>query len=151
MNLARLRLKTATLMGLRTTAAGREFQMLCCVILLLSGVTLNRNVHRILVTGSMPSCRLRRRKFWKFDYEMVHSEVYLNKYAVSIAPFSTPACPDCSQNCSFLHVFAFYFFIHFFRRGGMGSADFPGWNIKKRKYAKKQFSEYFESNQDRQV
>jgi len=54
---------------------------------------------------------------------MVHSEVYLNKYAVSIAPFSTPACPDCSQNCSFLHVFAFYFFIHFFRRGGMGSAD----------------------------
>ena len=34
----------------------------------------------------------------KFDYEMVHSEVYLNKYVVSIAPFSTPACPDCSQN-----------------------------------------------------
>jgi len=30
---------------------------------------------------------------------------YLNKYVVSIAPFSTPACPDCSQNiflnCSF--------------------------------------------------
>ena len=73
-------------------------QLLCCVILLLSGVTLNRNVRRILVTGSMPSCRLGRRKFWKFDYEMVHSEVYLNKYAVSIAPFSTPACHDCSQN-----------------------------------------------------
>ena len=35
---------------------------------------------------------------WKFDYEMVHSEVYLNKYVVSTAPFSTPACPDCSQN-----------------------------------------------------
>jgi len=29
---------------------------------------------------------------------MVHSEVYLNKYVVSIAPFSTSACPDCSQN-----------------------------------------------------
>ena len=31
---------------------------------------------------------------------MVHSEVYLNKYmyVVSIVPFSTPACPDCSQN-----------------------------------------------------
>ena len=42
----------------------------------------------------------------KFDYEMVHSKVYLNKYVVSIAPFSTPACPDCSQNCSFSHVFA---------------------------------------------
>ena len=47
---------------------------------------------------SMPHCRLRRRNVWKFDYEMVHSEVYLNKYVVSIAPFSTPACPDCSQN-----------------------------------------------------
>ena len=34
----------------------------------------------------------------KFDYEMVHSEVYLNKYVVSIAPFSTSAGPDCSQN-----------------------------------------------------
>ena len=28
--------------------------------------------------------------FLKFDYDMVHSEVYLNKYVVSIAPFSTP-------------------------------------------------------------
>ena len=45
--------------------------------------------------GSMPPCCLRRRKF---DYEMVHSEVYLNKYVVSIAPFATPACRDCSQN-----------------------------------------------------
>jgi len=44
-----------------------------------------------------PLC-LKRRKFRKFDNEMVHSEVYLNKYVVSIAPFSTPACPDCSQN-----------------------------------------------------
>ena len=56
-----------------------------------------RNVGRILVRGSMPvpPCRLRQRKF---DYKMVHSEVYLNKYVVSIAPFSTPACPDCSQS-----------------------------------------------------
>jgi len=38
------------------------------------------------------------KKIFKFDYKMVHSEVYLNKYVVSIAPFSTPACPDCSQN-----------------------------------------------------
>jgi len=42
----------------------------------------------------MPPCRPRRRKF---DYEMVHSEVYVNN-VVSTAPFSTPACPDCSQN-----------------------------------------------------
>ena len=48
--------------------------------------------------GSIPPCRLRQRNLGKFDYEMVHSEVYLNKYVVSIAPFSTPACHDCSQN-----------------------------------------------------
>ena len=42
-------------------------------------VTFGRNVRRILVRGSMPPCRPRRRKFRKFDYEMVHSEVYLNK------------------------------------------------------------------------
>ena len=41
--------------------------------------SVRRNVRRILVRGSMPPCCLRRRKFWKFDYEMVHSEVYLNK------------------------------------------------------------------------
>ena len=29
--------------------------------------------------GSMPPCRVSERKFLKFDYEMVHSEVYLNK------------------------------------------------------------------------
>ena len=48
--------------------------------------------------GSMPPYRPRRRKFRKFNYEMVHSEVYLNKYVVIIAPFCTPACPDCFQN-----------------------------------------------------
>jgi len=57
---------------------------------------------------SMPPCRLRWRKFWNFFYEVVHSEVYLTKYVVSIAPFSTSACPDCSQNCSFW-MFSFFF------------------------------------------
>jgi len=47
------------------------------------------SVRRILDRGPMPPCRLRRRTFWKFAYEMVHSEVYLNKYVVSIATFST--------------------------------------------------------------
>jgi len=57
---------------------------------------------------------------------MVHSEVCLNKYVVSIAPFSTPACPSCSQNttnienCSVLHVLAFSFSSIF---PGGGSAD----------------------------
>jgi len=82
-----------------------------------------RNVRSILVRGSMPPCRLRRRKFRKFDYEMVHSEVYLNKYVVSIEPISTPACPDCFQNITYINIencffayFAFLFFIHFSRR-----------------------------------
>ena len=81
-----------------------------------------RNVCRILVRGSMPPCRLRRRKFWKFDYEMVHSEVNLNKRVVSIAPFSTPACPDCSQNinintenCSLFCMFSLLVFHPFFQ------------------------------------
>ena len=42
------------------------------------------NVRRILVKGSTPPYCLRRRKFWRFDYEMVHFEVYLKKYVVSI-------------------------------------------------------------------
>ena len=53
----------------------------------------------------MPPCRLRRRKFRKFDYEKVHSEVYLNKYVVSIAPFSKHACPDCCQNIQIIALF----------------------------------------------
>jgi len=69
-------------------ALSTDTSFLVCVVVC-------RNVRRILVRGSVPPCRLRRRKF---DYEMVHSEVYLNKHVVSIAPFSTPACPDCSQN-----------------------------------------------------
>ena len=42
-----------------------------------------RNVRRILVRGVNAP---------------LPPEVYLNKYVVSVAPFSTPACPDCSQN-----------------------------------------------------
>ena len=45
---------------------------------------------------------------------MVRSEVYLNKYVVSIAPFSTPACPDCSLFVCFRFLI---FFIHFSKGG----------------------------------
>jgi len=51
---------------------------------------------------------------------MVHSEVYLNKYVVSIAPFSTPACPDCSQNIQKTSLFACFFATFNF------SSNFPG-------------------------
>jgi len=44
---------------------------------------------------------------------MVHSGVYLNKYVVSIAPFSTPACPDCSQNIHKTALFACFRFFNF--------------------------------------
>jgi len=55
---------------------------------------------------------------------MVHSEIYLNKFVVSIAPFSTPACPDFTltpiQKTALFCMFSlFNFFLPFFR----GSAD----------------------------
>ena len=65
----------------------------------------------------MPPCRLGWRKFWKFDYEMVHSGVSLNKFVVSIAPFSTPACPDCSHNIAWTQktaLFACFRFLIFY-------------------------------------
>jgi len=52
--------------------------------------------------------------FRKFDYEMVHSEVYLNKYVVSIAPFFTYACPECSQNIQKNALFACFRFLIFY-------------------------------------
>ena len=75
----------------------------------------------------MPPCRLRRRKFWKLDYEMVHSEVYLNKYVVSIAPFSTPACFDCSRNIQITALFACFRFLifHLFFQGGQPTPFAP--------------------------
>ena len=80
-----------------------------------------RGVCRILVRGSVHCCCLKRRKFRKFDYEMVHSEVYLNKYVVSISPFSTPACPDCSQDFQKTALFCMFLLFNF-------SSIFPGWS-----------------------
>ena len=60
-----------------------------------------------------------RRKFWKFDYEMVYSEVYLNKYVVSIAPFSTPAFtpPQPVQKTALFCMFSLLIFHPFSRVG----------------------------------
>ena len=45
---------------------------------------------------------------------MVHSEVYLNKYVVSVAPFSIPACSHCSQNMTYHRNLLFFcIFSHF--------------------------------------
>jgi len=78
----------------------------------------NKGVRKILVRGSMPPCCLRWRKFWKFAYERVHSGVYLNKYVVSIAPFYTSACLDCSQSIQKTAFFMFSLFVF--------SSIFPG-------------------------
>ena len=75
----------------------------------------------------MPPCGLRRRKFWKFDYEMVHSDVYLDKCGQHSAvlyiclPRLLSKYNINTENCSFLHVAAFYFFHPIFQGGG--SAD----------------------------
>ena len=76
-----------------------------------------KGVRRFLVRGSMPPYRLRLRNFFKkCDYEMVHPEVYLNKYVVSIAPFSTPAfTPAPIQKTALFACFRFLIFIHFSR------------------------------------
>jgi len=74
-----------------------------------------KGVRRIFVRGSMPSCCLRLKNFEKSDYEMVHSEVNLKKYVVSIALFCmfsllnflsillgdhvTPFAPLCRRPC----------------------------------------------------
>ena len=70
--------------------------------------------------GSVPPCSLRQKFFLKIWLRNGAFWSISECHVDSIAPFSTPACPDCSQkyiinieNCSFLHVFAFYFFTHF--------------------------------------
>jgi len=47
--------------------------------------------------GSMLPCRLRRKFFLRI---WLRNGAFwsISEYVVSIAPFSTPACPDCSQN-----------------------------------------------------
>jgi len=72
----------------------------------------------------MLPCRLRRRKFRKSGCEMVYSKiyskVYLNKYVVSIAPFSyptfTPTPHAYSENWSFC-MFSLFNFLSIFSRG----------------------------------
>ena len=64
------------------------------------GCSYRKGVRRILVRGVNDPLPPEEKKIVKNDYEMVHSEVNLHKYVVSIAPFSTPPCPDCSQNIS---------------------------------------------------
>ena len=44
---------------------------------------------------------------------MVHSEAYLNKYVVSTALFSTPACLDCSQNIKKTALFCMFSLFNF--------------------------------------
>jgi len=72
-----------------------------------------KGVRRILVRGGQ--CPLAACGEENFDYEMVHSEEYMNKHVVSIAPFSTPAFTPHphSENCSFCMFSLFNFFYPF--------------------------------------
>jgi len=54
---------------------------------------------------------------------MVHSEVYLNEYVVSIAPFSTPASPDCSQDILKTALFCMFSLFNVLSIFPGGSAD----------------------------
>ena len=72
--------------------------------------------------GSVLPCRLRRRKFGKFGYKMVHSKVCLNKCVVSIAPFSYPAFTPPSSPFRKLVFFACFRFL-IFHPFSKGSAD----------------------------
>ena len=86
---------------LRRFLDNNEYRSACRSVAAVSGTSAG-----FWLGGAVPPCRLRQSKFGKFDYEMVHFEVYLNKYAVSIAPFSTPACPDCSRNIQKIALFS---------------------------------------------
>jgi len=80
---------------------------------------MSKGVRRILVRGSMPPCRLRRRKF---DYEMMHSEVYLNICGQHSAVLYTCLHPHPTpiQKTALFRMFSlFNFFIHL----PEGSAD----------------------------
>ena len=63
-----------------------------------------KSVRRILVRGVSAPLPPEAKKILKFYYEMVHSEVYLDKYVVSIAPFSPP---PIRKTALFLHVYTF--------------------------------------------
>ena len=53
----------------------------------------------------------------------MHSEVYLNKYVVSIAPFSTSAYSDCSQIIQKTALFGMFSLFNFSSIFLGGSAD----------------------------
>jgi len=76
-----------------------------------------KGVRRILVRKVNAPLSPEAKKILKSDYKMVQSEVYLNKYVVSIAPFSTPAFTPNSENCSFLAYFRFLIYHPFFQGG----------------------------------
>jgi len=92
-----------------------------CVPDVLCLLTLpSQRVRRILVKGVNAPLPPKAKKVLKIWLRMVHSEVNLNKYVVSIAPFSTPACPDCSQNIQKTALFCMLSLFNFssISRGG---------------------------------
>ena len=83
-----------------------------------SGVAF-KGVRRILVRGSMSPCAWGEENFENLTTKWcIHFEVYLNKYMVSIAPFSTPAfTPPPVRKLLFFACFRFLIFHPFFQGG----------------------------------
>ena len=82
-----------------------------------------RNVRRILVRGGQ--CPLAAWGEENLTTKWCILKYYVNRYVVSVAPFSAPACPDCCrniniENCYFC-MFSLFNFSSIFPGGG--SAD----------------------------
>ena len=59
----------------------------------------NKGVRRILVRGSMPLAAWGEENLENLITKWcILKYIWINNYVVIIAQFSTPACPDCSQN-----------------------------------------------------
>jgi len=70
-----------------------------CIAVILLFLIRPRKVCRILVRGQCPLAARSEENFENLTTKWcILKYNYLNRYVVSIAPFSTPACPDCSQN-----------------------------------------------------
>jgi len=80
-----------------------------------------KGVRRILVEVSVPPCRLRRIFFENLTTKwciLTYELVYLNKYVVSIAPFSTPAFTPPPFRTALFCMFSLFNFSSIFPGGG---------------------------------
>ena len=97
----------------QTQTAERRQQIICATLAMTPKIN---GVRRILVRGSMPPCRLRRRKFWKFAEGYSRRRVMVNNnnnnnHHQLDQPFITRITSPhpYSENCSFCMFTLFNF------------------------------------------